>query len=87
MKTFDIPESYRITEADNHEAWAIFADKDKDLALSDEQRTIVDAFIKAGHMKHDSGQWPTLGEVYEKWRSEAEEQERLKAERERKHAK
>jgi hypothetical protein len=86
MKTFDIPESYRITEADNDEAWKITADGfTKDDACTDEQHTIISAFIKAGEMKHKNGAWPTLGEVYEQWGAENEEQERLKEEREKKH--
>ena len=72
MKASEIPESYRITESDNHEAWTLFADRDKYFAVSDEERTLVAAFMEAGHMKRDSGQWPTLGEVYEKWQREAE---------------
>jgi hypothetical protein len=91
MKTFDIPESYRITEADNHEAWTIFADREKWFALVGEEgvtaeSSIVSAFIEAGHMKYKSGVWPTLGEVYEQWGREEAERERQREERERKHA-
>jgi hypothetical protein len=85
----NIPESYRVTEKDCHEAWLIVADREKYIALAEEheeQANLVSAFIEAGQMKHSSGQWPTLGEVYEKWRSEEEKQERLREERETKHA-
>ncbi len=86
MKASEIPESYRVTESDNDEAWKLFADRDKYFAASDEERNLVGAFMEAGHMKHKSGVWPTLGEVYEQWQHEEEERERQREERERKHA-
>lgn len=66
----------RITEAENHEAWLIFSDRRKYFSLSDEQTAMVDAFIEAGHMKHDSGVWPTLQQVEDRWMTEAEERAR-----------
>jgi hypothetical protein len=71
-----IDKTQRVSPKECEEAWLIFSDRDKYLALSDEEQSLVDAFIEAGHMKDKSGVWPTLGEVYEKWRSEAEERER-----------
>jgi len=69
----------RITEAESNEAWKIFADREKYFALSDEQTVMVDAFVEAGQMKHASGEWPTLGEVHEKWNREAQEREAKRA--------
>lgn len=86
MKASEIPESYHVTEKDKDEAWTLFADYDRYFAVSDEERDLVAAFMKAGHMKDKSGVWPTLGEVYEQWQSEVEERERQKQERERKFA-
>ncbi len=69
----NIPETYRITAKDCHEAWLIFADREKYIALSEEheeQANLVDVFIEAGHMKDKSGVWPTLGEVQERMTQE-----------------
>jgi hypothetical protein len=60
----EIPDSYRVTEKDCHEAWALFANHDAYLALTNDQIAMVDALIKAGYMKNKSGVWPTLGEVW-----------------------
>jgi hypothetical protein len=66
----------RITEAEYNEAWAVFSDRNKYLSLSDEQTVMVDVFVDAGQIKHETGEWPTLAEVYEKWAREKAERER-----------
>src|SRR6266850_8573994 len=63
----------RITEADCNEAWAVFSDPNKYQSLNEEQTIMVDAFMDAGQTKKESGEWPTLAEVYENWRRETEE--------------
>jgi hypothetical protein len=66
----------RIKEAESNEAWAVFSDRNKYLSLSDEQIVMVDAFVDAGQIKQETGEWPTLAEVYEKWGREKAERER-----------
>jgi len=66
----------RITEAEHHEAWAVFSDRNKYRSLSDEQTVMVDAFVDAGKIKQETGEWPTLAEVYDKWGREKAERER-----------
>ena len=66
----------RITEAEHHEAWAVFSDRSRYLSLSDEQTGMVDAFVDAGQIKQETGEWPTLQDVYDRWSREAEEYDR-----------
>jgi hypothetical protein len=66
----------RITEAESQQAWLIFSDRKKYLSLSDEQTVMVDAFVDAGQIKHETGEWPTLAQVERKWMQEAAERER-----------
>jgi hypothetical protein len=66
----------RITEAECNEAWAVFSDRNKYLSLSDEQTVMVDAFVDAGQIKQETGEWPTLAQVEEKWIRESEERAR-----------
>jgi hypothetical protein len=67
---------HRTTEAECTEAWRLFADREKYLSLSDAETIMVDAFVEAGQMFHDSGAWPTLAEVEQKWMQEAAERAR-----------
>jgi hypothetical protein len=66
----------RITENENREAWLIFSDRKKFLALSDEQSAMVEAYITAGQIKKDTGEWPTLQQVEDRWMQEADERAR-----------
>jgi hypothetical protein len=66
----------RITEAESIQAWMIFSDRNKYLSLSDEQTVMVDAFVEAGQIKQETGMWPTVAEVHEKWGRERAERER-----------
>jgi hypothetical protein len=75
MNALEIPESYRITEADNHQAWTVFGDRQKYLALSREEECVIDAFVDAGEIKQATGEWPTLGEIYAKWTQAKAERE------------
>ena len=68
--------AYRVTEKDCEEAWRIFADRDKYFSLSKEEEILVDAFIDAGQIKQETGEWPTLSQVEEKWLREKAERER-----------
>ena len=68
--------AYRVTEKDCNEAWTVFANRDKYLSLSKDEQNLVDAFVDAGQIKQETGEWPTLSEVYEKWAREAEDRER-----------
>jgi hypothetical protein len=66
----------RIKEAEYNEAWAVFSDRNKYLSLSDEQTVMVDAFVDAGQIKQETGEWPTLADIYGKWAREKAERER-----------
>jgi hypothetical protein len=66
----------KITEAEYNEALAVFSDRSKYLSLSDEQTVMVDAFVDAGQIKQETGEWPTLLQVEEKWLREKSERER-----------
>jgi hypothetical protein len=68
--------AYRVTQRDCDEAWRLFSDREKYLALSKEEEILVDAFIAAGEMFQETGCWPTLGEVEQKWMKESEERAR-----------
>jgi hypothetical protein len=63
----------RITETECNEAWAVFSDREKYLSLSDEQTCMVEAFITAGQIFQETGAWPTLQDVEDKWQKEAAE--------------
>ena len=68
--------AYRVTAKDCEEAWRIFSSREKYLSLSKEEEILVDAFIAAGEMKQETGEWPTLLQVEEKWLKEKAERER-----------
>jgi hypothetical protein len=67
---------HKVTEIECREAWSIFADRAKYLSLSDEQTVMVDACVEAGQMFRETGAWPTLEEVEQKWMQEAAERAR-----------
>ena len=67
---------HKVTAKESQEAWAIFADRAKYLSLSDEQTVMVDACVEAAKMFHETGAWPTLEEVEQKWMQEAAERAR-----------
>jgi hypothetical protein len=71
-----IDKKHRVTQKECEEAWAIFADREKYLSLSDEEECLVDAYIAAGQIKQETGEWPTLQEVEDKWVRESEERAR-----------
>ena len=64
---------HRTTEAECAEAWRLFADREKYLSLGDEEMVMVDAFVDAGQIFHETGAWPTLQEVEDRWMQEAAE--------------
>src|SRR6266403_1349295 len=66
----------RITEAECNEALAVYSDREKYLSLSHEHTVMGDALVDAGKIKQETGEWPTLAQVEEKWMQEAAERER-----------
>ena len=71
-----IDKEHRVTPKECEEAWSIFADREKYLSLSDEEECLVDAYIAAGQMKQETGEWPTLAQVEERWMQKAAERAR-----------
>jgi hypothetical protein len=68
-----VNKQHTVTQKECEEAWSIFADREKYLSLSDAEMVMVDAFTAAGEIFQDTGCWPTLAEVEEKWMQEAAE--------------
>ena len=71
-----IDRTHRVTQKECEEAWLIFSDRKKYLSLSSEEECLVDAFIAAGEIKQETGEWPTIAQVEEKWVRESEERAR-----------
>jgi hypothetical protein len=69
----------RVSPKDCEEAWLIFACRDKYFSLSHEEEVLVDAYIAAGEMFQDTGTWPTLQGVEDRWMQEADERARKRA--------
>jgi hypothetical protein len=59
------PEKYPVTTTDVDRAWKILADRPAYFELSEEEKAVVDALIKAGNIQKHTGHWPTFGEVTE----------------------